>query len=214
MPAKETDKYLKKVEKLYTKNWQSHGSDSRSVGWKDEESHNLRFKKLVQVIEEANDVTQITVNDYGCGYGAMFKYLDKLPHVRVTKYYGYDISNEMIMAAGNYVNDARAEWINSKYVSFDADYSFVCGTFNVRLDASENVWRRYIEETLLKLGVMSKKGFAFNLLSTYVEWREKHLYYGDPHYFFDFCRTRISKYVSLLHDYPLFEWTILVRIED
>jgi SAM-dependent methyltransferase len=214
MSFKEADKYLNKVEKLYTKNWQSYGSDSRSVGWKDEKGQNLRFHKLVQVIEERNDITEITVNDYGCGYGAMFKYLDKLPNIRLTKYYGYDISKEMLTAAGQYVNDERAQFINSKYISFNADYSFVSGTFNVRFDASGDVWREFIEETLLKMGGMSKRGFAFNLLSIYVDWQEQHLYYGDPHYFFDFCRTRISKYVSLLHDYPLYEWTICVRAED
>ena len=59
---------------------------------------------------------------------------------------------------------------------------------------------------------LSKKGFGFNLLSTYVDWKEDHLYYGDPLFFFDFCKRHVSRYVSLLHDYPLYEWTILVRM--
>ena len=214
MSHRDTDKNLDKVKKLYTKNWQSYGYDSRSVGWKDEESHVLRFQKLVQVIEQANDIVDISINDYGCGYGAMFKYLDKLPYIRLAKYYGYDISEEMLTAAAEYIADERAQWINSKDISSEADYSFVSGTFNVRFDNSDEVWRKFIEETLLKMGHMSKSGFAFNLLSTYVDWREEHLYYGDPYYFFDFCKTRISRYVSLLHDYPLYEWTICVRLED
>ena len=135
-------------------------------------------------------------------------------NINLKKYYGYDISEEMLTAAEAYIADERAQWINSKDISSEADYSFVSGTFNVRFDASDEVWRKFIEETLLKMGLMSKRGFAFNLLSIYVDWREEHLYYGDPYYYFDFCKTRISKYVSLLHDYPLYEWTICVRLED
>jgi hypothetical protein len=31
--------------------------------------------------------------------------------------------------------------------------------------------------------------------------------------FFHYCRQEISRYVSLLHDYPLYEWTMIVRKE-
>ena len=35
--------------------------------------------------------------------------------------------------------------------------------------------------------------------------------YGDPCAFFQFCKREISPDVTLLHDYPLYEWTMLVR---
>jgi hypothetical protein len=37
------------------------------------------------------------------------------------------------------------------------------------------------------------------------------LYYADPLFFFDYCKTRFSRFVTLIHDYPLYEFTILVR---
>ena len=43
-----------------------------------------------------------------------------------------------------------------------------------------------------------------------VDWKEDHLYYADPLFWFNFCRNNISKKVTLLHDYPLWEWTICV----
>jgi hypothetical protein len=57
----------------------------------------------------------------------------------------------------------------------------------------------------------SRRGFAFNLFTTYVDWKEDHLYYGDPGFFFDFCKRELSRSVALLHDYPLWEWTMVVR---
>ena len=37
------------------------------------------------------------------------------------------------------------------------------------------------------------------------------LYYGDPSFFFDHCKREHSRHVALLHDYGLWEWTIVVR---
>jgi hypothetical protein len=45
------------------------------------------------------------------------------------------------------------------------------------------------------------------------ERRRPDLFYADPLFLFDYCKTRFSKAVALLHDYPLYEFTVLVRIE-
>ena len=37
------------------------------------------------------------------------------------------------------------------------------------------------------------------------------LYYADPCRLFDHCKRRYSRHVALLHDYGLYEFTILVR---
>ena len=60
----------------------------------------------------------------------------------------------------------------------------------------------------------SLKGFAFNCLTSYVDYKEDHLYYGNPLFFFDFCKKNFSKYVTLIHDYKLYEWTMLVVKES
>jgi len=190
-----------------------HGVGAKGVGWKDKASHQLRHDKLVKVIDLRASSEGISVNDWGCGYGAMFHYLDEMPSLRLTQYYGYDISEEMLAAAQQFVADPRAEFIQSSQVTNEADYSFVCGTFYLKLEASDELWTKYMQEVLMNLASMSLKGFAFNALSTYVDWKEEHLYYADPFMFFDFCKRNISRYVSLLHDYPLYEWTMIVRKE-
>jgi SAM-dependent methyltransferase len=199
------------IANLYEQNLSDHGTTSKSVGWKDEASQLLRFQKLVEVIDAGASGEEISVNDLGCGYGAMFKYLDAMPSVRLARYYGYDISDEMLAAAREAVASPKADFISSSALTEEADYSFVSGTFNVKLEASDEVWAEYVKEKLLNLSSKSRKGFAFNLLSTYVDWKAEQLYYADPLMYFDFCKRNISRYVSLLHDYPLYEWTIVVR---
>jgi hypothetical protein len=202
----DVDEALRGVGDLYTANIGEHGVDPAAVGWRDEATHELRFDKLAQVL----DGEPFSANDHGCGYGALFEYFVArgLP---VSAYCGTDISTDMLSAAKTRVTDPRAEFVEAALPAAEADYTFVSGTFNVRLGASEEAWERYVKETLLALAARSRRGLAFNLLTTYVDWRDDNLFYADPKAFFDFCRTELSRYVVLLHDYPLYEWTMLVR---
>ena len=67
--------------------------------------------------------------------------------------------------------------------------------------------------TLNELDRTSRLGFAFNCLTSYSDADKKrdYLYYADPCKLFDLCKRRYSKQVALLHDYGLYEFTILVR---
>jgi SAM-dependent methyltransferase len=193
------------ITRLYEESLAEHGVKPLAVGWRDEVSHRLRFGKLASVIEKSEDVS---INDLGCGYGAFYEYLVEVG-VKVTLFRGYDISERMVSLAKQRV--PGGDFILGDAIDQPADYSFASGIFNVRLQESEEKWQKHVEQTLSNLFEQSRCGFAFNLLSTYVDYREPHLFYGDPLYFFDLCKRRFSRSVSLLHDYPLFEWTMVIR---
>jgi SAM-dependent methyltransferase len=201
---------LKKISDLYTDNVSRLGQTSAAVGWSTPASQELRFDKLTSVIDASD--TELTINDYGCGYGAHLEYLLK-HRFPVASYNGYDISSKMLSYASRNL-DQRTCSINlfeSKTISTIADYSFASGTFNVRFESEDTAWMEYIMESLDQLNRFSVKGFSFNLLTKYVDYREPHLFYGDPLFWFDHCKNRYSRFVSLLHDYNLYEWTITVR---
>jgi len=199
---------LKDVAHLYAESLRQHGPIAMAVGWRDEASHRLRFAKLAEVI--GSDREPITVNDLGCGYGAFWEYLTE-HGVPITLYRGYDVSKDMLDEAKRRVRAHNAEFVLGSRLDSPADYSFASGTFNVRLTASEDDWLKHVLGTLDNMHEMSRRGLAFNMPTSYVDWRDDKLFYGDPAFFFDHCKQRYSKYVSLLHDYPLWEWTILVR---
>ncbi|MDF0643541.1 MAG: class I SAM-dependent methyltransferase [Nitrospira sp.] len=196
---------LQSIARLYEESLEQHGLKPLGVGWRDEDSHQLRFDKLASVIDASG---RASINDLGCGYGALYSYLISRG-ITVPLFRGYDISEKMLAQAKVLV--PHGDFRRSSVLDETADYSFASGIFNVRLQEDETKWLGHIERTLDNLFQYSSQGFAFNLLSTYVDYRESHLYYGDPLYFFDYCKRRYSRRVSLLHDYPLFEWTITVR---
>lgn len=199
---------LKFIEELYTSSLAEHGVTAKGVGWPDAQSHMLRFDKLACLLDGVSE--PVSVNDLGCGYGAFYTYL-RSKDVPISLFRGYDISETMLDEARRQINAAAVQWINEPVLNQKADYSFASGIFNVRQDKDEESWREYIISTLDNMDKNSERGFAFNLLTSYVDWQEPHLFYGNPGFFFDYCKRTYSRHVSLLHDYPLWEWTIIVR---
>jgi SAM-dependent methyltransferase len=193
------------VARLYEKSLDDHGVSSKAVGWPTADSHRLRFTKLASVIDASQG--PVSINDLGCGYGAFLTYLEE-KQCPVGLFRGYEISERMLDMARETV--PQAELHLSSQLDLPADYSFACGIFNVRLQQNEQEWIAFIERTLDNLDAFSTRGFAFNLLSTYVDYKDDKLFYGDPLHFFDLCKRRYSRRVALLHDYPLWEWTITV----
>jgi SAM-dependent methyltransferase len=209
MKIKET---LNKIEKLYTDNLNNHGDSSKAVGWNTDKCQNMRFQKLSSVIDNIQE--SHSINDYGCGYGGHLQYLEKMNY-KINHYNGYDISQPMLEQAKNNLSDSKynIELFNVPKINTIADYTFVSGTFNVRFGSNDKSWEKFIKTTLNEINNYSTKGFSFNLLSTYVDYQDTNLFYGDPCYWFDYCKTNFSTKVSLLHDYPLYEWTIIVKKE-
>ena len=96
----------------------------------------------------------------------------------------------------------------------DADYAVASGLFNVKLDTPDAEWQQYMLDTVADLSSYGRRGFGFNVLTAYsdADRRRPDLYYADPLALFEHCRTSFSRRVALLHDYPLYEFTILVRL--
>jgi hypothetical protein len=103
--------------------------------------------------------------------------------------------------------------INSSQISLPADYYIASGIFSVKLDTDNDTWLRYIVGMLDDMNRYAKRGFSFNCLTKYSDEDRKrqNLYYADPEYIFSHCKNNLSRNVALLHDYDLYEFTILVR---
>jgi hypothetical protein len=93
------------------------------------------------------------------------------------------------------------------------DYAVASGVLNVKQGATEQEWSAYVRNTIEDLASLGTRGFGFNALTSYsdVEKRRPDLHYADPLALFDHCKRTYSRFVTLLHDYPLYEFTILVR---
>ena len=199
---------LSKIKSLYDSNIEKYGVDSMSVGWNDKESQILRFDRLMHSLHLYDDL--FSINELGCGYGELFKYLE-YSGLKITRFDGYDISEAMVVAANEYISSDIAKFHTKGLIDHKRDFSVASGIFNVSLDIDKAQWKEHILRTIENMWEFSDKGIAFNMLTSYVDREDEGLFYGDPLYYFNFCKTKLSKYVTLTHDYPLWEWTIAVR---
>ncbi len=201
---------ISEVATYYAEKLAEHGDTPRGVDWNGQESQTTRFEQLCKIINP--EVSGFSLNDLGCGYGALLDHLES--KYFTYRYLGIDVSTEMIeVARKRYATNDHARFIVSEEPDEMADYGVASGIFNVRLGRTDDEWFNYLQEVLDRLNCTSILGFAFNCLSLYSDEnkRRDYLYYADPHRLFDLCRHRYSSHVALLHDYGLFEFTIIVR---
>ncbi|HYG91057.1 MAG TPA: tetratricopeptide repeat protein [Azospirillum sp.] len=187
------------------------GTSPRGTLNHDPDLHRLSLERLTAVFgpEVANG--GLSVNDLGCGYGALFNFLKDGPALTGGRYIGYDISREMIEAARATIRDPRAHFLQSYRATEVADYSIVAGTYNLCLTADADAWFNLVKESLRSLARMTRRGLAFNMLSRHVAEQTPGLFYADPAAMIDFCLREIGGNVVLLHDYAPIEFTVHVK---
>jgi SAM-dependent methyltransferase len=196
------------VARYYSGQLDAHGATPQGADWSSESSQQLRFTQLLRVIAGETP----TIIDYGCGYGALAQRL--IAEGRDFRYVGFDVSDSMIEAARSLVEDSRCRFTSSEPEIGRGDFTLASGIFNVRLHISEPDWHDYVESTYDKIARCSNRGFAVNMLTRYADppLMRDDLFYADPARYFALCKERYSRNVALLHDYDLYEFTLLVRL--
>jgi SAM-dependent methyltransferase len=203
------DPVLGPVERYYSAKVGEHGAVPAGVDWNGAESQELRFRELLRICPPNGP---FSINDIGCGYGALVRVLRAQSQEFV--YRGFDISPAMVAQARETLGETdRWSFTDRQDELVPVDYSVASGIFNVKLDAKDDDWGRYVSETLDRLDSLSTRGFSFNMLTSYSDpdRMRSDLYYANPGDVFDQCKQRYSRHVALLHDYGLWEFTVLVR---
>lgn len=212
-PTDPPDPILRTVERYYADRLREFGATARGVDWNSPESQELRFDRLLHVVEPPSGPhVAETLLDVGCGYGAL---LDTVRRRGLAlRYRGFDISADMVAAAvARHGSTVDAAFTTDPAAFRPSTYAVASGIFNVKLHHDAGSWRDYVWRTIQSLHEASTHGFAFNMLSTYsdADRRRDTLFYADPLEVFDRCKRTLSSRVALLHDYPLYEFTIVVR---
>ena len=200
------------IAAAYTAQFKEHGACHTGVLWLSESSHYRRFTEFLYLLDGEDLDAGFTVNDLGCGYGALFEFLAQEMPGAVSRYHGYDICPDMIAAARIYTADPRAHFSLSDSASIHCDYSFASGTFNMMADAGADDWGAYVKNALQTLWENSRCGLAFNLLDAEaVTAPQPWLYYTRREEYVDFCHSMLSPHVEWQHAPGAPDYTLLVR---
>jgi SAM-dependent methyltransferase len=201
---------VRSVVEHYEQQLARFGPSARGMDWKDEASQELRFRVLCGVC----DLAGRSVYDVGCGAGHLFGFL-RAQGV-ACDYLGSDLSPRMLESARRLYPEARFE---QRDLLRDPpperrDAVLCSGLFTVKLAHGEPEWWSFVQEMLRRMFEACRVAVAFNLMSDRVDWRAPDLFYAPPGEVLDFCRSELSRFVVLRHDYPLHEYTVYVHRES
>jgi SAM-dependent methyltransferase len=201
----------KKLNEYFSEKLEAFGATPKGVDYNGSDAQERRFEQLARVIDPSRPFRVI---DYGSGYGALFDFLRRKGWQ--FEYYGVDLIENMVLAG----REAHKEFPNAHFTTQEvevpvADYLLAGAIFNIKLDAAYTDWQAFVVSTLHRMNALCSRGFAFNMLTKYSDEermaQRPDLFYGDPLFFFDLCKRTFSRNVALLHDYGLYDFTILVR---
>ena len=199
------------IARYYTDTVQTHGATPHGVDWTCVPTQELRF---VQLLKLCDFTAPFSLNDLGCGYGALLAFLAKRHRGCKVDYLGVDLSGAMIAQAHDlWAKRRRTRFLVSHASPRSADYSLASGIFNVRLDPSAARWTRFIATTLEQLHATSRRGFAVNFLAPLPRGitGTPALYRAPPGLWRRYCEQTLGAEVEVLTGYGMREFTLLVR---
>lgn len=205
------DSTQKKLNEYFSEKLDTFGATPKGVDYNGAQAQEIRFEQLVKVIDPSKPFSVI---DYGSGYGAMFDFIQKKGWT--FEYYGIDLIEKMVLAG----REAHRDFPNAHFTTDEkdvpqADYLLAGAIFNIKLETTYDEWQDFAKHTLQRMDALCSRGFAFNMLTKYSDSERMagrpDLFYADPLVFFDYCKRNFSRNVALLHDYGLYDFTILVR---
>ncbi len=205
-----SDLIERRIKDYFGPRLREHGTTPKGVDWNNQDAQYLRFNQIMKVCETD---APFTLNDYGCGYGALVGFLTEGGYSFT--YWGYDVTDDMTQKAESlYGGLPHVKFVNDESLLPVCDYTVASGVFNERFDVDEEDWQHYVLESLGKMAAKSKLGFASTFLTKYsdAEKMRSDLYYPDPCFMLDYCIRHFSKNVAVLHDYRAWDFTVIVRL--
>ena len=176
-----------------------YGPGHRAVQWSSVDAQTRRFKVLCEVVESATSVM-----DVGCGLGALLGFL-RVEREFTGRYLGLDFVPEFIEHANRkYIDETHASFqgFDARFEGFPRGYDtiLISGVFN-NLVTNRRAHLGWIHRTVEQAFSAAGVALAFNGLSTAIDHYERELFYSDPGEMLTWCAERLTRKVTLRHDY-------------
>jgi SAM-dependent methyltransferase len=199
------------IERYYTRKVLTHGATALGADWTCRPTQELRF---VQLLKLCDFCKAFSLNDVGCGYGALLAFLLKRHRDAKVDYLGTDLSEAMIdQTRPSLRPNIRSQFMVANSIPRVADYSVASGIFNVKLAQPAPRWALFIKKTLSDMNDASRLGFAVNFLAPLEPDQQAipELYRATPEVWMHYCEQQFSAKVELVANYGMREFTLLVR---
>lgn len=207
--SKEVASAREDVGRHYSQLLDRFGPTPLAVGWTCIPTQELRFVQLAKLFADASD---FSVNDIGCGYGALLAYVRRRHRKARVDYLGIDVSQAMVdEATRKWKKAAGARFVIAEGIYRTADFCVASGTFNVKLGHGLAAWENLVSQTLADMYSRCMRGVAVNFLSQDARLDEVAEHYRCAPDRWIEQGQRLGARVEVLEDYGMPEFTLLLR---
>ncbi|MET0428928.1 MAG: methyltransferase [Microvirga sp.] len=196
------------VGRYYAGKLKRFGPSPPGVDWSCQPTQELRFIQLLKLCAFDRPAT---LNDFGCGYGSLFGFLQRrFPHADID-YLGIDLSPQMILAARKGCHHPSAAFHTGTESPRTADYTVASGIFNVMLGHPVAIWEHFVATTLTHFSRTSRHGFAVNFVSRPGPGQDDApgLYCTEPQRWVAFCKDQLGHRANVVDRYGMSEFTLI-----
>ena len=189
------------VKDFFNKLAEKHGYSPKSLAYGSEKSQKIKF----DIVTEVGITDNCSVLDVGCGFGDYFNYL-KQKGIKNIKYCGIDISNKIVDLAKE--KNSSVNVIQGNVLDFlnDEKFDYVISLGLNCVKTGYN-WET-LTQLLDKMWKLSKRGIAYNAISTFSETSPREIYFVSPVKVIDYIMNNLTHKVVLRHDYMQHDFTI------
>ncbi|MEM9203037.1 MAG: class I SAM-dependent methyltransferase [Actinomycetota bacterium] len=183
-----------------------HGMGPKALGWM-KERQTLRLAALL----EPHAVAGRTILDVGCGLGDLIPLLQARADGDF-RYIGVDLMEEFAQEAERrHGSLPNVEFHCADFLAFepghDVDVVLGCGLFNHQLASSD--FDAYLDSMLRRATALAGEGFAFDFLSSRVDYEIPAAQHSDPLMILERAYD-CSRRVLVRNDYLPFEFSVHV----
>lgn len=192
----------------YERLFRAHGATAKGVDWGERTADLVcRYAKMAAVIQ-AGEPGPVSLLDVGCGFGGLCSHL--FARHAAIDYTGIDVVADMI-------DSARTRHPGARFIVGDIlestelgryDYVVCNGILTQKLDVPAAEMDEFASLLIRRMFSLCRKGIAFNVMTTKVNYFANNLYYRNPAELFAWCLTELTRHIRIDHAYPLYEYTM------
>lgn len=178
---------MEEVATLYSEAFARHGATPDGVMWNGEKSQKQRFELICSLLPAGG-----SVGDFGCGYAEFIPYAKA--RGCLGEYVGVDITETALEGC----RKTYPEYEFYNQVISKMDYWIVSGTFNLKGSVPEEVWGKWVQDTIKNLLNHAEKGVIVNFLDRLAcDWYSPNLFYTDEVWLQSIAKATVVRMVGL-----------------
>ena len=188
----------------------TYGDTFRGAGWTKSQAHaDLRYSVMLDLVRRPVS-GRVTLLDIGCGASHLYDYM--LRHgVSDVEYSGLDLSAKYLALSARKhpgVTYHQADLIEGTAQIPISDYAVLNGLFNYKGSASHDAMWSYVQAFLRRVAPLARVGFAFNVMTKYLDWEREDLFFLPLDTMATFISQEVGRSFVIRHDYGLYEYTV------